>query len=117
MSVSACRPVAAMASSAPVAASGSVLPAYRPPSACAMTTDRECATTSCSSRAIRARSAVAASRISWARSSSSSWARSCSAATCCIRARRRLPSDQAATTETPIAPAVGMTDDAMPFPK
>ena len=111
MSVSAWRPVAAMASSASVAAAGSALPAYRPPSACAMTTDREWATTSCSSRAMRARSVVAASRISWSRSSSSSCARSSSAASCCSRARRRLPSAQAATTETPMAPATGTTEE------
>jgi hypothetical protein len=87
-----------------VAAAGSARPAYSPPSACAMTTDSEWATTSCSSRAIRVRSAVAASRISCSRSSSSSQARSSSEDTRCSRARRSSPSAHAATTLTAMAP-------------
>ena len=72
----------------------------------AITTDSEWATTSCISRAIRARSAVAASRISWSRSSSSSRARSASPAVRCTPARRRSPSAQVASTSTAMAEAL-----------
>ncbi len=56
MSVRACRPVEAMVSSAVIAACGSCAAPYRPPSAWAITTVRECATMSCISRAMRVRS-------------------------------------------------------------
>ncbi len=65
-----------MVPSARSAAAGFAAAAYRPPSACAMTTDREWATMSCISRAIRDRSAAVAICACWSRSTSRRSARS-----------------------------------------
>ena len=62
--------------SASPAWSGSVAMAYAPPSACTIMTARLCATTSCSSRAIAARSSATASCARWSRSRSAVAARS-----------------------------------------
>ncbi|CAM3922599.1 hypothetical protein ISCU110981_19870 [Isoptericola cucumis] len=88
MSVSALRPVSLMVASACTAAGGSAAAAYRPPSACATTIDSECATMSCISRAIRARSAAAPMRACWSRSISRRCARSRSASIATRRERR-----------------------------
>ena len=71
ISTRAWRPVAAIASKAPAARAGSVATATRPASACTTIMLTWWATTSCSSRAIRARSEATARRASSARSRSS----------------------------------------------
>ena len=66
------RAVPAMFSSASTALSGCLAAMKRPPSACAMTAVREWATMSCISRAMRVRSAIAASSARSRREASSS---------------------------------------------
>ncbi len=73
-SPSACLAVVEMVRSASSAASGSTSRAYRAPSACAITTASEWATTSCMSRAIRLRSCsttTSCSARAWSRSAAS----------------------------------------------
>ena len=60
MSCSACSDSCLIVSMVERATTGSFAPAYRPPSDCTMMIDNVCATTSCMSRAMRARSASAA---------------------------------------------------------
>ena len=98
MSSSAPRPVAAIASSARSAAAGSFPAAYLAPSACTTITVRPCATTSCISRAILARSSSAASSTCCAASRSIRSPRSTSVSTYARRTRPRVPSAQAVTT-------------------
>ena len=81
-----------------MATAGSRSAAYRAPSACTTITDSPCATTSCISRAIRARSSDAASSTCCAVSRSIRWLRSTSASTYALRTRPRVPSAHAATT-------------------
>ena len=76
--VSACRPVVETWRAAASASAGLPLAANAAPSASAIITDRLCATMSCISRAIRARSAAAASCACWSRSFSARRARSSS---------------------------------------
>src|SRR5699024_2295525 len=80
--------------------------AYLPPSAWAMITDSECATMSCISRAMRARSAAVAICACWSRSTSSRAARSASVSICTTRARRISPTAQDAITRAPSSPAI-----------
>ncbi|WP_353050412.1 hypothetical protein [Cellulosimicrobium sp. Marseille-Q4280] len=101
MSASAARPVSETVVSARCAAAGSEAAAYRPPSAWAMITDRECATMSCISRAMRARSAEVAIRACWSRSTSSRSARSTSAAMVSRRERRTSPNAHTARNVMP----------------
>jgi hypothetical protein len=77
------------------AAAGSAAAAYRPPSACAMITDREWATMSCISRAMRERSAAVAIWACWSRSISRRSARSRIATIIARRARRSRPKAKA----------------------
>src|SRR5690625_4146933 len=98
ISARAAREVSAMVSSARVAASGSAAAAYLPPSAWATTTDREWATISCISRAIRLRSATVAICACWSRSRSRRCARSRSDSRCSRRLRRSRPAPQASST-------------------
>jgi hypothetical protein len=95
MSASAARPVSAMVPRERWAAAGSAAAAYRPPSACAMITDREWATMSCISRAMRARSAAVAICACWSRSISRRSARSRSASIIRRRDLRTRPNAKA----------------------
>ena len=98
ISPSASRPVSAMVARVRVATAGSRSAAYRAPSACTTITDSPWATTSCISRAIRARSSEAASSTCCAASRSTRMLRSTSASTYALRIRPSVPSAQAATT-------------------
>ena len=100
ISTRAWRPVAAIASKAPAARSGSVATATGPASACTTIMLTWWATTSCSSRAIRARSEATARRASEARSRSSRAARSRSSAASARCTRARSPSTHAPASES-----------------
>lgn len=100
ISASAWRPVIEIVSRAVFAWSGEVSITYAAPSACTTITDTLCATTSCSSRAIRARSAATATLACASRSRSRREARSSSCAKYALRVRIESPSTQARTNGT-----------------
>ncbi|OSY49161.1 hypothetical protein BG846_05283 [Streptomyces fradiae ATCC 10745 = DSM 40063] len=102
ISARACRPVEEMVSSACRACSGELSRTYAAPSAWTTMTDTLWATTSCSSRAIRARSAATATFACASRSRSSRSVRSSSWARYARRVRIESPSTQASTNGTDI---------------
>jgi hypothetical protein len=97
MSASAARPVSPIVPSTSTAFSGFCAATNRPPSACAMITESEWATTSCISRAMRARSSATASAVRCSRSRTACSARSRVRASWRTRARCRFASAQTAT--------------------
>ena len=96
MSVSAWRPVLETSCSASAARSGFEAWAAAAASARVTITWMLCETTSCISRAMRARSAAAASDACWSRSSSRRWARSASQSSWLRSARTTTPARSAA---------------------
>ena len=98
MSVSAWRPVLETSWMASAARAGSVAWAREAASARVTITWMLCETTSCISRAMRARSVTAASDACWSRSSSSRSARSASQSSWLRRARTTTPASSAVKT-------------------
>src|SRR5450759_1870834 len=108
MSASAARPVSDSRSSAVWAATGDFWIDADAPSAKAIITERLWATTSCISRAIRARSAAVASWLRCSASRARALPRSTSSVTCSRRLRTLMPIAMPSSSTTPSAVSVGV---------